>query len=80
MRAKVWIIIGFIGIAIGIIAPVTLWSGMMKDIQSAGPFSGSVGRTYQSMPYMMMVGAISQIFFWGGIIFTIFGFIKFYKE
>jgi len=80
MTAKVWIILGFIGIVIGIITPVILWYGMTGDLQSSGPFSGSFGRMQQSMQYVTILGAVSQIFFWGGIISTVFGFIKFYKE
>lgn len=79
MKTKSWIILGFIGIVIGVVAPALLAFDMMHDIQSAGPFAGQ-GHPQQSMSYFPIYGAVSQIFFWGGIISTAFGLIKFYKD
>jgi hypothetical protein len=84
MRSKNWIILGFIGIIIGIVVPMIIGVAVMNDIQSAGPFSGHTnqpsGDIQQSIRYAMIFGAISQIFFCGGIVSAAFGLVKFYKE
>lgn len=75
MKAKGWIILGFIGIVIGVLTPA-LMTFQAMDVMQSTPFS----RDRQSLGYFALLGAISQIFFWGGIISVIFGFIKYYKE
>jgi hypothetical protein len=76
MKAKSWIILGVIGIVIGIIMPFIVSAIVMNAINSGE----SIMSISQSPVYVLVLPAIGSLFFWGGIVSTAFGLVKYYKE
>ena len=76
MSAKGWIILGTIGIFIGILMPFVV-SEMVTNAINSGE---SIMAISQSKVYTIFLPAIGKLFFWGGIVCTAFGFVKYYKE
>ncbi len=78
MKSSFWIILGFIAIILSTIFPVLglYWGyqSFLSEIGSSQELIGSFGVKF------FIIGAISQILFWGGIILATFGLIKYYKE
>jgi hypothetical protein len=75
MKAKIWIIFGYIAIIGGKILPSLMAYQVMDGIR--GPFSG--GQMSQATNNLALVSVIGEFFFWTGIISAVFGFIKYFK-
>lgn len=73
MKSPFWIILGFIAIVLGTILPILGFYIAYESIFLSKNLSAFFGNFF-------IIGAISQILFWGGIISAVFGMIKYYKE
>ena len=75
MNAKGWIILGLIGIVIGIVVPEIVKFQVLDQMQAENPSA-----IRENLGYLAVMGVITQLTFWGGMVSVAFGLVKYYKE
>jgi hypothetical protein len=82
MKAKHWLLAGVGCIAVSILAGAALglyWMGQVRSFASGGD-SPRATDPFQGFGVVMVVGALTNLLFFVGIVVLIIGFIKLAKE